>query len=337
MNTMAIVILVLILVLLVVLCLGLGLVIMRQEKLEKRMSREREISAVSLDTIRNISRKMDTVQNQSALSLQSANSLQDQVHSITQVMTNAKRRGSWGEYQLESLIRTYLGDNDRIYSVQYHLKNGRISDGAFHLPDTDKVLCIDSKFPMENYIRMNEENGDEEYYERELRKNVKKHIQDVAGKYITEETLDEAILFIPNEGVFAWLCGPGSDLMEFAMASHVMLVSPTTLGGVVFNLLASTKNFWRIQNLDQIEKQIETLELQAEALVSQCQKVRKTEQLLDKQSAELSKACYRLLYQLDALSNPDGDISVPASEKGQGQTFEDYTSGRPDQSGKILP
>lgn len=312
MNGMIIVILVLILILLVVLCVGLGLVMLRQEKLEKRMSQERELSAISLDTVRGISRKMDTVQNQSTLSLQTTSSLHDQVHSITQVMTNAKQRGSWGEYQLESLIRTYLGDSDRIYSVQYHLQNGKISDGAFHLPDTDKVLCIDSKFPMENYIKMCEETGDEAYYERELRKNIKKHIQDVATKYITEETLNEAILFIPNEGVFAWLCGPGSDLMELAMANHVMLVSPTTLGGVVFNLLASTKNFWRVQNLDQMEKQIETLELQADNLVSLAQKVRKTEQQLDKQSAELSKACYRLLYQLDALSNPEASPSAKA-------------------------
>ena len=88
-----------------------------------------------------------------------------------------------GEYQLESIIRTYLGDSPHIYATQYHLKNGKISDGAFHLPGSDQVFCIDSKFPMENYTKMVEEPGHADQMKRELRRNIKKHIVDVASKY----------------------------------------------------------------------------------------------------------------------------------------------------------
>ena len=60
--------------------------------------------------------------------------------------------------------------------------------------------------------------------------------------------------------------------MDFAIQQHVMLVSPTTLAGVVFTLLASTRNFYRAKNLEQIEKQLEVLELQADAICEQPKK-----------------------------------------------------------------
>jgi len=304
-NILLIVLLVLTILLLAVICMGLWYLLNRQERMEKRAQQERELTHRSLELTRIIAAKMDAVNNQSLTSLNTTQSMASQVSSITQVMTNAKRRGTWGEYQLDHLVRTCLGDSPFIYSSQYHLKNGKISDGAFHLPGTDQVLCIDSKFPMENYVKMTAEPESADVYEKELRRNIKKHIGDVADKYINEETLDEAILFIPNEGVFAWLCSEGSDLMDYALSRHVMLVSPTTLSGVVFTLLASTRNFYRAKSLENLEVRLESLEMQAQSMLSACEKLSRTEQTLEKQAAELTRQSRRLLNSLDELSNPD--------------------------------
>ena len=180
--------------------------------------------------------------------------MQDSITGMNAVMTNAKRRGNWGEYQLETLIRLYAGENPSVYELQYSLDNGKIADGVLHLPGTDKVLCIDSKFPMENYLAMQEEPESAEFYKKEFRKNMKKHIDDVADKYITPQTEDLAVLFIPSEAIYHFLCGENDDLMHYALNRHVMLTSPTTLAGVIFTLLSSTRDFFRAANLKEMEK-----------------------------------------------------------------------------------
>lgn len=308
MNGISVLLMVVVILLLLVISFALYLMMSRQEKLEHRMMAQNERSKTNLALMQDLERKVDTVSERTGISLAASKDLSSQMHSITQVMANAKARGTWGEYQLESLVRTYLGGSPYIFSTQYHLKNGRISDGAFHLPGSDKVLCIDAKFPMENFIKMSEEPQNADYYEKELRRNVKKHISDIAAKYINEETMDEAVLFLPSEGIFAWICAEGSDLMDYALKEHVMLVSPTTLAGVVFTLLAVTRNFYRSQNLSHIEEKIERLENRAELLAAQSEKVRKSERLLEKQIAELSRSCSRLFAEIDELAHPEDDF-----------------------------
>lgn len=305
MESLTWILMILVILLLIVIVLGIYVMMRQQGKLTRKLMQENEMARANFETMKELNFRIENMQAQTGLSLENSRQLTSQIRSITQVMTNAKRRGNFGEYQLENIIRTYLGDSPYIYVTQYRLKNGKISDGAFHLPGSDQVLCIDSKFPMENYTRMVEEPENADQYERELRRNIKKHIVDVASKYINEETIDVAILFIPNEGVFSWLCSKGSDLMDFAMSQHVMLVSPTTLVGVVFTLLASTRNFYRAKNLEQIEKQLEVLELQADAICEQSEKTGRTLTTLEKQNEELSKQAKRLRMTIGRLAFPD--------------------------------
>ncbi len=305
MNILLIVMLVLALLLLAAICGVLMYLLKRQERLERRLQQEREMSRASLELTRSMASKVDTVSTQSYANFQTAQSMASQVSSITKVMTNAKKRGTWGEYQLDHLVRTCLGDSPFIYSSQYHLQNGKISDGAFHLPGTEQVLCIDSKFPMENYLKMAAEPESAAFFEKELRRNIRKHILDVSEKYITPQTLDTAILFIPNEGLFEYLCSDGADLMSFALEHHVMLVSPTTLAGVVFTLLASTKSFYRAQNLQEIESRMEDLSRKAQTLALQSDKGRKACATLDKTLDDLSRQAWNLVRSMEEISTPD--------------------------------
>lgn len=266
-----------------------------------------QLEQVRIDTNVNLERSVDLAQ---------------QMHAVTEVMSNAKRRGTWGEYQLDNLVRTYLGDSPYIYSTQFHLANGKISDGAFHLPQTDQVLCIDSKFPMENYLRMCDEPESAEFYEKEFRRNIKKHINDVASKYINEQTLDEALLFIPSEAVYAYICGEGVDLLNYALSQHVLLVSPTTLCGVVFSLQASTKNFYRAANMQEFEKQVRSLELRAGDLCERAGKTCRTSALLQKQLADLQNSAEKLLALIEQSAAPVLDDAVR-----EGTYFDDDEEG----------
>ncbi len=183
----------------------------------------------------------------------SLNQMEEYLYRMNMVMTNTKLRGNWGEYQLDMLLSVYCGQNPSIYSMQYTLPNGKIADCAFHLPDTNKVLCIDSKFPMENYMNLQE---DMDTYLRPFKMNMKKHIDDVANKYINMDTMPYALLFVPSEAIYQFVCAKCDDLFTYALQKHVMLVSPTTLVAEVMTLLSSTKDFYRTSHMEEIERNI---------------------------------------------------------------------------------
>lgn len=214
------------------------------------------------------------------------NHMIDGMHEINVIMTNTKKRGTFGEYQLYHILSLYCGDNQHIYEEQYHLSNGKIGDAALHLPGNTKVLIIDSKFPMENYLKI-VDNPKDISYQNEFKKNVKKHIDDISNKYITEETLEEAVMFIPSEAIYLYLCDEYADLYDYAHNKKVLMTSPSTLMGVVFTLINITKDFNRSENIKEIEKQIIKLKSDTDRLDDRYGKVMKNLSTLEKSLKEL--------------------------------------------------
>lgn len=201
--------------------------------------------------------------------------MEQDLKKMNQVMTNVKQRGNWGEYQLSYLLGIYAADNEEVYKMQYILDNNKIVDAALFLPGTEKVLCIDSKFPMENYLKMNEDKENQEYYFRLFKNNIKKHIDDVSTKYITPYTANQAILFIPSEAIYQFICSKSSDLFQYALNQHVLLASPTTLIGIIYTLIASTKDFYRQNHVEEIEQDLEALLQDVDRLLLRCDKAQK--------------------------------------------------------------
>ena len=214
------------------------------------------------------------------------NQMIDGMHDINVIMTNTKKRGTFGEYQLYHILSLYCGDNSHIFESQYHLSNGKIGDAALHLPGNTKVLIIDSKFPMENYLKI-VDNPKDVSYQNEFKKNVKKHIDDISKKYITEETLEEAVMFIPSEAIYLYLCDECADLYDYAHNKKVLMTSPSTLMGVVFTLINITKDFNRSENIKEIEKRIIKLKDDTDRLDDRYGKVMKNLSTLEKSLREL--------------------------------------------------
>ena len=101
------------------------------------------------------------------------------------------------------------------------------------LPAPTGMIAVDSKFPLESYERMFVD-GPERVSAAVFKASVKKHVDDIADKYIIPgETGDGAVMFIPAEAVFAEIHGNHRDLIDYAAARHVWLVSPTTLMAVL--------------------------------------------------------------------------------------------------------
>lgn len=161
--------------------------------------------------------------------------LSTNVVSLQEVLSDKRSRGAFGEVQLTALIRNVLPEQH--FALQHTLSNGKIADCILFLPDPTGNVVIDSKFPLENYKKMADNQLgelDRKVAERQFKVDIKKHINDISDKYlIDKETADGAIMFIPAEAIFAEIHAHHGDLVDFSNKKRVWLASPTTLMAIL--------------------------------------------------------------------------------------------------------
>lgn len=147
-------------------------------------------------------------------------------------------RGEYGEYQLEHILKDVLPS--QYVNIRKRLPFG-IPDA--HIPTPQgKILCMDSKFPCENYRKMLEATDENQRasFSASFRSDVKGHIDTIREKYVKPEegTTPFAFGFIPSEAVYQYLTENEMALVAEAAKEGVLLVSPATTA-VNLNLLSS--------------------------------------------------------------------------------------------------
>src|SRR6187401_3172579 len=148
---------------------------------------------------------------------------------LQQVLRPPKARGGFGELLLGNLLRDRLPAD--AYSLQYGFKSGERVDAVIKV---DRLAPIDAKFPLDNFERLvdAEDDAQRELYEKAFARDVKGHIDAIAGKYIRpdEGTYDFAFMYLPSEAIYYELvCGKTGALLTYAHDKRVLPVSPTTL------------------------------------------------------------------------------------------------------------
>jgi len=128
-------------------------------------------------------------------------SFADQLQSLENILKNPKQRGILGEYYLETVLKNVLPPES--YQMQYSFPDGTIVDAVVFVKD--KIIPIDSKFSLENYNKMIEENNAAEKKKLEtiFVNDLKNRITETA-KYIqpSKNTTDFAFMFIPHEAIY---------------------------------------------------------------------------------------------------------------------------------------
>jgi DNA recombination protein RmuC len=180
------------------------------------------------------------------------------IASLQDILKSPKLRGGLGELFLGNLLEQVLPP--KYYTLQYTFKSNQKVDAVIHFED--RVVAIDAKFPLENFRRLLE--GENEEAKKAAQKiffnDVKKHIDDIAKKYILPEegTLDFALMYIPAENVYYETIikneavGDGKDLHTYAMEKKVIPVSPHTFYAYLQFILEGVKGL-------EIEKEAEVI------------------------------------------------------------------------------
>ncbi len=154
------------------------------------------------------------------------------IASLQEILRAPKLRGGLGELFLGDLLAQILPPQH--FSLQYQFKNGERVDAAILLRD-NKIVPVDSKFPLENFKKMLEAKNETEKLaaNKQFINDIKKHIDKIAELYILpdEGTFDFALMYIPAENVYyeSIVRGEGEhNLMHYAYDKKVIPVSPNT-------------------------------------------------------------------------------------------------------------
>jgi DNA recombination protein RmuC len=156
------------------------------------------------------------------------------IASLQEILRPPKLRGGLGEQFLGELLSQILPPE--FYSLQYPFSSGERVDAVVRLGE--KLVPIDSKFPLDNFRRIIECKTEEEKksFKKIFYRDVKKHIDDIASKYILpqEGTYDFALLYIPAENVYYEIItkdesfGEEKGVLNYALTKKVIPVSPNS-------------------------------------------------------------------------------------------------------------
>lgn len=156
--------------------------------------------------------------------------------SLQEFLQSPKLRGNIGEQVLKELLSQMLPKQS--FHLQYAFKSGSIVDAA--IKTEAGIIPIDSKFPMENFRKLNSDIDDKEkkLAEKEFVNDVKKHIDAISTKYILtqEGTIDFALMYIPSESVYYEIVN-NPTLYEYSSKKRVLPVSPMTFYAFLRSIL----------------------------------------------------------------------------------------------------
>lgn len=195
-------------------------------------------------------------------------SLSVEMIGLQNILSNNQARGAFGEYQLNQLLLSVFGENDRLYQTQYTInkdKNETVrADAVVFMPEPNGMIAIDSKFPYSSYSKLFDNNElTKEESDRlisDFGREVKKHITDIGNKYIvTGVTSDYAIMFVPSDGILALLHSKLLPVIEYARNKNVTIVSPTTLIPLLSSFQAVAIDFERSKHTKEIIEQLKKL------------------------------------------------------------------------------
>jgi len=162
-----------------------------------------------------------------------AQDIRDSYRSIEQMLRVPTERAALGEISLETILSDQLPPD--MFGIRKMILDGKIPDA--HIRSTVGLICIDSKFPLENYRRMveNQDSREKEQCKNAFRKDVKSHLSKIAGDYICPEkgSAEFAFAYIPSEAVYYFLVNEEFEMLRGYTKRGIQLVSPLTLSSKI--------------------------------------------------------------------------------------------------------
>jgi DNA recombination protein RmuC len=191
--------------------------------------------------------------------------LKDSTEGLRNILSNNQLRGKYGEEIAENLLKTigFVKGENYDANISQDTNQNR-PDFTIYLPDKTKIN-IDAKFPLNNFIKMTEEEDKEKkkQFKKQFEQDIKARIKEVSSRdYINpeENTVDFVVLFVPNEMIFSFIYDQMSDAWKEALEKKVVLAGPFSFTAILRMVYQSFKSFKYQENLHEIISLIKKFE-----------------------------------------------------------------------------
>ena len=191
-----------------------------------------------------VSERLEAVQK----GLGEMQSLATGVGDLKRVLTNVKARGTWAEVQLGAILEQILTPRQYDRNVRVKAETSEVVEYAVRLPGPkdDPGACvwlpIDSKFPQEDYLRLQEaaEKADPEAVQKAtdaLARTIRAAAKDIHDKYVNPpSTTDFGIMFLATEGLYAEVLRQPTLVDDLLHHYRVVVAGPTNLAAILSSL-----------------------------------------------------------------------------------------------------
>ncbi len=239
--------------------------------------------------------------------------LQNDIATLNGVLTSNQQRGKYGEWQLELLLENLFEDGKgTLYDLQFNLGDGLKPDAVIFLDGKARhqIICIDSKFSLTGYealfdpsVHLSE---DEEKEETAKFKSALKARIDETSKYIVPgKTIGNALMFIPSDGVFAFVEKEFLDLVDAAKRKHVILVCPCIMTPLLSSFRVIQLDAARSESLSLINASLNKLAKDFKNFIPRWEALNKGIQSLTKKSEEFSTTVGKIGKSFDKVERID--------------------------------
>ncbi len=249
--------------------------------------------------------------------------LSNDIVSLQSVLTDKKTRGIFGEINLNNILTSVFGEKKgKIYDIQHLLSNGKVVDAIVYAPNPLGSICIDSKFPLENYQKMMDSTlskMERETSYKKFKNDVKNHIDAIASKYIIlGETANEAIMFLPAEAIFAEINAHHEDLVDYSFKKRVWLASPTTLMSTLTVIQMVVMDMERDKYAKVIHNELKKLGLEFDRYKERWDKLSRSIETVNKDVKEIHTTTDKITKRFNSISSveiEDSDEQVKINLK----------------------
>ena len=156
------------------------------------------------------------------------------VGDLKRILTNPRARGAWGEVQLRGILEDTLAPGQYLENTAVEKGAAERVEFAIVMPDASGeqvLLPVDSKFPVESYLRMDENDG------AAFEKRVLEEAKRISAKYIRPpHTMDYAVMFLPAESVYAEVARRRGLVERVQNDYRVLISGPATFAALITSL-----------------------------------------------------------------------------------------------------
>ncbi len=203
-------------------------------------------------------KKFSEVETSLRAHMEVTGNLSASTQALQTALANPQARGQWGERMAEDVLRLagFVENVNYVKQTQIEGATGR-PDYTFQLPK-GQLLFMDVKFPMAAYLRYLEASTEAERdahlksFLRDVRARVKELAKREYAATGSGTTVDNVLLFIPNEHLTAFIHEHDPGLLDDAMRQQVVMCSPLTLFAFLGVIRQAHDNFMVEQTSDEI-------------------------------------------------------------------------------------